>query len=58
MEDKVKFLRVVSNIGGALKVNIPIEIAEYLDVKVGDKVELVADISEKGRFAAFWKKVE
>jgi len=56
-DDKLKFERNINKQGGSLMFAVPPEVLDYLELKEGDVIELIADSKKKGKFAAFWKKV-
>lgn len=56
MNNRVKFTRKINEIGGSIAITIPKELAEYLNVDVGDEIEIMDDFGKHGRFISFWKK--
>ena len=56
MENKIYFEREVRIGGGSLKVVIPPEICQYLNITEGTKIKFVADESKHGRFVGIWNQ--
>ena len=56
MDDKVMFERVVLDQSGSLRVTIPKELANYLDLEHASKVTICGDNGKHGRFISMWKK--
>ena len=56
--DKVKFKRVIAQRGNSPTIAIPSEIMEYLNINVGETIEIIGDNRKHGRFMAIYKKEE
>ena len=55
--EKAEFERTASDNNGSTQVIIPTEIANHLDLKVGDSIGLQTEYSdEHGEYASFWNK--
>ena len=58
-DDKAKFERTASDNNGSIKVNIPPEIAEHLNLEQGDTIGLQTEHSkDHGNYASFWNETE
>lgn len=58
MDDRVKFQRKLGDKGGSIAVTLPIELANYLEIQVGDDVQMFSERGKHGKFIALWKKKE
>lgn len=52
----IKFSRTARDISGSLYFAVPKEVAEYLGIKPGEEITIVALEGKHGRYGAFWKK--
>ena len=56
IKEKVTFDRKVVLMGGSLQINVPIELAQFIEIEKGDSVLMTADHGKYGKFVSFWKK--
>ena len=54
----MKWEKKISEMGNSAAVVIPSELLKYMDLKIGDIVEIQDDESKYGKFVSFWKKEE
>jgi len=57
--EKAEFERTASDNNGSIQVIIPSEIANHLDLEVGDSIGLQTEYSgEHGEYASFWNQTK
>ncbi len=56
MEKEVRFKRQLSSRGDSDGVNLPKELLEFINAKVGDEITLTAQSGKHGNFIAMFKE--
>ncbi len=56
MDDYVKFKRTLVSRGDSAGVNLPKELIEFLEIRVGDQLIVTAQKGKKGKFLAVFKE--
>ncbi|KKK47449.1 hypothetical protein LCGC14_3155080 [marine sediment metagenome] len=56
MDNKVKFKRSLVSRGDSAGINLPKELIQFLDVKVGDELTVIGDSKDKGNYIAVFKE--
>ena len=56
MDEKVKFKRSLVSRGDSAGINLPKELIQFLDVKVGDELTVIGDSRNKGKYIAVFKE--
>ena len=58
MDDKIRFKRQLSSRGDSDGLNIPKELLEFINAKVGDEITLTAQSGKHGNFIAIFKETK
>lgn len=56
IDNKVKFKRILSSRGDSDGINIPKELLEFIEARVGDELTIIGDVGEHGKFIAVFKE--
>ena len=52
----MKWEKKIIEVGGSYGLIIPLDVLKYLNLSVGDEVEIQDEEKKKGRFISIWKK--
>ena len=51
----MQYEKKIIEIGGSQGVILPLDLLNYLGIKVGDRITIEDDTGKHGKFVAFWK---